>query len=267
MAAHSVGAEMAKWWGAAVLVIGAAQAGTIMQEASEDWARIAVPGMDCVLANNVWDRKQVPEGFSQSVFLESRDGKILPGWRWNAPGRRSSVLSMPELICGNKPWDAAQTLRREFSFRPGEKRLQADFDVEVAASGRYNMTFTLWAVTKLPAVKANISHEITIWNANAGMKLPGEKLETLTIGGRPFDLYVTPQGMITGQDSFTWTLVSFVAQTPLLKGTLDFGPFIDVLVQRNILTRAHSLTSLELGDEVAEGTGRVTVKQLDLRLR
>jgi hypothetical protein len=262
-----MGAEMAKWWSAAVLLIAAAQAGTIIQEASQDWARIAVPETGCVLANNVWDRKAVPVGFSQSVFLEDRDGKTLPGWRWNAPGSRSSVLSMPELICGGKPWDEAQTPHPLFPFHPGEKRLQADFDIEVDAGGRYNTTFTFWAVAQRPAIKANISHEITIWTVNSGMPLPGTKLDTLIVGGRPFDLYVTTQGMITGLDGFTWTLVSFVAQTPLLKGRLDFAPFIDELLRRNILTRGHSLTSLELGDEVAAGSGRVTVKQLDLRLR
>ena len=70
--------------------------------------------------------------------------------------------------------------------------------------------------------------------------------------------------MVTGPDPFTWTLVSFVARTKLLKGSLDFGVFVDELLKRKILARNEYLTSLELGDEVAEGSGEVVVKKLDV---
>jgi len=253
---------------AAALALGAANAQSIVQESAEDWAHIAVPGMNCVLANNVWDRKIVPDGFAQSVFLEKHGNETLPGWRWNAPGKRETVLSMPELICGDKPWDEPQHLHAGFPFRAGEKKPHAAFDIEVEAQGHYNMAFSFWAVSKLPAVKANISHEIMIWTVNSGMKPGGTKIGSLEVGGTVFDLYFDDrQGVITGPDPFTWTLISFVARKPLTKGKLDFGPFIECLLARQILTRDHILTSLELGDEVSEGTGRVVVRKLELGIR
>jgi len=246
---------------------GAASAETaaMVKESSADFATITVPGTGCVLTNNVWDRKATPEGFQQSVFLEKRGDHTVPGWRWNAPGTRAIVLGMPELICGDKPWDAPQKLRTDFPFRAGEKRLQASFDIEIKAEGRYNMAFSLWAVSKLPAVKENISLEIMVWNVNSGEVPGGEKIGTLTAGGTDFDIYFKPdQGMVTGPDPFAWKLVSFVARKPFLKGALDFGTFIDELLARNILAPGDYLTSFELGDEVSEGTGRVTVRTLDL---
>jgi hypothetical protein len=238
---------------------------TLVKEAAEDNARITVPATGCVLANNVWDRQVTPTGFSQSVFLEKRGDETLPGWRWNAPGERSAVLSMPEVICGDKPWDTPLRLRSEFPFRAGEKRLHANFDIDLKAEGRYNMAFSLWAVSKLPAVKQNIIREIMIWNVDSGMTPLGEKIGTLETKGTTFDIYLEKnQGMVTGPDPFTWTLVSFVARTPLLKGSLDFGVFVDELLKRKILARNEYLTSLELGDEVAEGSGEVVVKKFDV---
>jgi len=254
---------------AAVVMVSAANAQTaVVQEAAEDYAKITVPGSGCVLVNNVWDRKVTPEGFSQSVFIEKHGSELLPGWRWNAPGKRSIVLSMPELICGDKPWDEPQKLRTEFPFHPGEKQLTASFDIALEAQGRYNMAFSLWAVSKLPAVKQSISLEIMIWNADGGVPPLGKKIGSLEAAGTVFDIYYEPkQGIITGPDPFTWALVSFVARKPLLKGTLDVSVFIDELLKRGILTRESFLTSLELSDEVADGTGRVVIRKLDLSAR
>ncbi len=250
------------------VLAGAANAQTIVKESTEDWARITVPGTNCVLANNIWDRKVTPNGFKQSVFLENRDGKFLPGWRWNAPGERSAVLSMPEIICGDKPWDTPLRLRSEFPFRAGGKRLQASFDIDLKAEGRYNMAFSLWAVSKLPAVKQTISHEIMIWNADGGVPPIGEKIGSLEVAGTVFDIYFEPkQGIITGPDPFTWTLVSFVARKKLLTGSLDFGIFITELLKRGILTHDLFLTNLELGTEVSDGTGIVEIRKLELSVR
>ena len=241
---------------------------TLVKEAAEDNARITVPATGCVLANNVWDRSVTPSDFSQAVFLEKRGDKVLPGWRWSAPGERSAVLSMPEIICGDKPWDTPLKLRPEFPFRAGERHLAADFDIDLKAEGRYDMAFSLWAVSKLPAVKENISLEIMIWTVDAGVPHYGIKTGTFQTGGMTFDVYVKPdQGVITGPDPFTWKLVEFVAQKPLRKGSLDFTPFIDYLLDRRLLPLGHYLTNLELGTEVAEGAGSLEIRKLELSVR
>lgn len=234
----------------------------------EAGSRIDVSQIACVLANNVWDSKLTPAGFSQSIFVERHGNDMLPGWRWKAPGRRSTVLSMPEIICGDKPWDTPRGLRPEFPFRAGEKAPHVSFDIELKAEGTYNMAFSLWAVSKLPAVQKTISLEIMVWNVASGQKPSGEKIGAIETAGTTFDLYLKKdQGVVTGPDPFTWPLVQFVARKPLLKGTLDFGPFIDDLLKRQILTRGHYLTSLELGNEVTEGSGRVTLKTFAFDVR
>jgi hypothetical protein len=229
---------------------------------------LELPDSGCVLVNNVWDTSMTPDGFSQSIFVERHGEKMLPGWNWNAPGTRSTVLSMPEVVCGDKPWDAPLKLRSEFPFHPGEARLRADFDVGLQAQGRHNMAFSLWAVSKLPAVKQNIALEIMIWNVDSGMPHAGTRTGSFEAGGTTFDVYVkNDQGVVTGPDPFTWRLVMFVARAPILKGSIEFSPFIDYLLDRQFLSRDHYLTSLELGMEVIEGAGRVEVRKLDLDTR
>jgi hypothetical protein len=236
-----------------------------VKEVTADFGKITVAENGCFLINNVWDRSTAPQGYTQSVFLDEHG---LPGWRWNAPGKRTAVLGMPEIICGDKPWDEPLRLRPEFPFRAGEKRLSAHFDVDVKAEGRYNMAFSLWAVSKLPAVKQNIALEIMIWNVDAGVPRLGTIAGTFEAGGITYDVYVkNDQGVITGPDPFTWKLVMFVPRKPVLKGSLDFGVFIDELLRRHLLTRDDLLTNVELGTEVSDGTGTVVIRKLELSVR
>jgi len=234
----------------------------------EAGARLDAAGSGCVLVNNIWNPKSVPAGFSQYVFEEHHGGRILPGWQWNAPGKGTAVLSMPEIVCGDKPWDSPQNLRPEFPFRAGDKAPILRFDIDLAAEGTYNMAFSLWAVSKLPAVQKTISLEIMVWNVAHGQKPSGDKIGTAKAAGTVFDVWLKQdQGMVTGPDPFTWPLVQFVARKPVLKGTLDLKPFLDDLMARGILQRGQWLTSVELGNEVTQGSGRVRLKTFDIRRR
>lgn len=223
---------------------------------------------NCVLVSNVWNPKTVPPGFAQSVDLKRRGDAMLPGWTWNTPGNRAEVLSMPEIVCGDKPWDTPKSLRSEFPFRAGEKAPVIDFDIDLKAEGTFNMAFSLWAVSKQPAVRENIALEIMVWNVAHGQQPSGEKIGAVNAAGTVFDLYLKKdQGMVTGPDPFTWPLVQFVARDPLTKGTLDLRPFLDDLIARGLLQRGAWLTSVELGNEVTDGRGEVRLKTLAVDLR
>lgn len=244
------------------------QANFLKMTSEEPGARIPVAGAGCLLVNNVWDPNATPAGFTQQISVENRDRKMLPGWRWNAPGERTTVLSMPELVCGDKPWDEPQKLRPEFPFHPGDRQLTADFAVELKANGRHNMAFSLWAVSKLPAVKQNIALEVMIWNVNGEVTYAAAKTGSFTAGGTTFDVYVkADQGVVTGPDPFTWKLAMFVARKPFLSGQIDFTTFLDCLLAQHLLKTSDYITSLELGTEIASGSGSVTIKRFEIGAR
>lgn len=254
---------MARSIAGALALISASAAFASAAEVTADGGRLVLPGSGCVLVNNVWDRAATPQGYTQSVFADP-----LPGWRWDSPGKSTRVLAMPEIVCGDKPWDPPQKLRPEFPFRAGEKAPVVRFDVDLKAEGTYNMAVSLWAVSRLPAVQQNIALEIMIWNVAHGQKPVGRRIGDLRTVGTVFDLYLkTDQGMVTGPDPFTWPMVQFVAAEPILKGSLPLRPFLDALIQRGILAPDHWLTDIELGNEVTEGRGTVTLRTFSVDLR
>jgi hypothetical protein len=247
----------------ALALMSAAAAFAAAAEITADGGRLTLPGSGCVLVNNVWERAVTPQGYTQSVFADP-----LPGWRWDSPGKSTRVLAMPEIVCGDKPWDPPQKLRPEFPFRAGEKAPVVRFDVDLKAEGTYNMAFSLWAVSRLPAVQRNIALEIMIWNVAHGQRPAGQRIGNLKADGTVFDLYLkSDQGMVTGPDPFTWPLVQFVAVKPVLKGSLHLRPFLDALIARGILARSYWLTNVELGNEVTEGSGAVTLRTFTVDLR
>ena len=70
-----------------------------------------------------------------------------------------------------------------------------------------------------------------------------------------------------GISPFTWPLVQYVARAPLLKGEIALRPFLDDLLQRQILARGAYLTNVELGNEVTAGSGEVRLKTFEVGVR
>lgn len=243
-----------------------AYSGTVRQTSSQDWARIVIPENGCSLINNVWNKGAAGKDFEQQIFTETLDGKNVYGWRWRAPWHlMTRVVSQPQLVCGDKPWDAPFRLNNQFPFRAGSKKLTANFDAHVGAAGTYNMAFSLWAVSSLPASRSVITHEIMIWNANSGQSPGGTKRDSITVGKTAYDVYLEENHADnSGQNANHWTYVAFVAQKPLLSGQLDVTAFLDYLLQHGILNNSQYLTSLEFGNEVCEGSGIVEIHNFSL---
>jgi hypothetical protein len=243
--------------------------GRIEQASSQDWGRIAINESHCVLVNNVWNKAAAGDAFRQEVFLEDTNGKRAAGWRWRSPWHLlPRVVSQPQLVCGDKPWDHPLRWMPEFPFQAGSKRLTAAFDIKLRASGTYNMAFTMWAVRALPASKDGISHEIMIWNANGGQSPAGMRRGTLDAQGNSYDVYVEENhGDASGHNPNVWTYVAFVARKPVWRGPLDLSVFLDYLLQQKILSPDHYLTSLELGNEVSQGEGIVEIQDFSIRLQ
>ncbi len=243
--------------------------GRIQQKTSEEWGRITVDAIHCVLVNNTWNKAAAGHDFGQEIFLEDVQGETSMGWRWRSPWQLiPNVVSQPQLVCGDKPWDAPLRLNAGFPFLAGSKRLTADFNIQLRASGTYNMAFTVWAVSALPASKATISHEIMIWNANSGQSAAGKRRGTLDVAGTTYDVYVEENHRdASGANANVWTYVAFVSRRPVLSGQLDISAFLDYLLERGILSRSHYLTSLEIGNEVSQGTGIVEIKDFSIKFQ
>jgi hypothetical protein len=190
------------------------------------------------------------------------------GWRWRAPWQwLPTVVSQPQIVCGDKPWDAPKARFAGFPFRVDEKRLQANFDLQLTGAGTYNLAFTMWAVSALPANRARISHEIMVWSAHSGQAPAGNKIASVNVNHVDYDLYVEPQhGDAAGRESIRWSYVAFVPAGPVLAGRFDMSGYLDALVARGLLPKTSYVTSLELGDEVCEGTGLARLQTFEVTM-
>ncbi len=224
----------------------------ILKELSQDYAQI-FHGEGYVVLNNVWNKGATSGPYTETVFLETYQGKPAFGW----------------------PWDQPRGLAREMPFHVGEKRIVADYDICLEATGTYNMAFELWPVSALPGTKDNITHEIMIWIANNGGVPAGELTGSVDVGGTAFDMYLkgchgdasggVPAGELTGSVDVGGT--AFVAREPILKGPLDLSGFVDYLVDQGILTKDLHIASVELGNEIIEGKGIVHISDYRLTIQ
>ena len=242
----------------------------VVREDAEAWGRLVVAESRCVLVNNFWNARATRGRLEQRVFAATRGGNEVIGWAWRAPWLLSpTVVSFPEVVCGDKPWDEPLRLTQAFPFTVGSRRLIVDYDARVAATGTYNLTFALWFVSSLPAGRSVISHEIMVWVAREGWQRPaGKPRDSVALGSNRFDVFIEQrQRDASGANANQWTYVAFVAQKPVLHGPLDLSLLLDSLLSAGVLSRRHVLTSVELGSEVSEGAGSVELTGFSVHVR
>jgi len=243
--------------------------GRILAQGSYDWDSIPFGEGECTVVNNTWNRAAAGKGFEQSVFVEDVSGQQVVGWRWHAPWHlQPRVVSQLQVVCGNKPWDPKTRPDDGFPFRAGTKRLTAEFDVRLRARGVYNMAFSLWGVSAIPASRNNITHEIMIWTAHSWQPPAGRRVDSMEVNGITYDVYIEPhQTDASGQNANTWTYVAFVPAGPVLRGPLEISTFLGYLLRRGTLSADHYLTSLEFGNEVSEGTGITEIRDFAITVQ
>jgi len=238
---------------------------------STAWARIPVARERCYLANNVWNSDGSGRDLDQEIFVENESDEPTFGWRWRSPWQMfPAIVAYPEVVCGVKPWDTPMGSFAGFPFHPGTEggRLTANFHIQLEAAGTYNMAFSMWAVSDLPATPATIRTEMMIWNTNGQQHPSGQRRGELTVGETAYDVWVNPrQHDASGRNPNTWTYVAFVARTPVLDGPLDLSAFLDYALKQKLIAPEMYVTDVELGNEVAQGDGIAEVSGFRLTFK
>jgi hypothetical protein len=248
------------------LLAGCSADGKILRQSSEDWAQLRLDG-NYIVFNNVWNKKATSGPYRQSIFEDEERGRAGFGWQWEWPASQT-VVSYPEVIFGDKPWDKPVGLVPEFPFHPGQKRLVADYDVLLEATGAYNLAFELWPVSAVPGNKDVIKSEIMIWIAHQNLTPAGEKVGDLEVDGTAFDVWVKKGHCdASGVFSNTWDYVAFVAHRPVLKGPLDISAFLNYLLKKGLVEKEHYITSVELGNEIISGKGIARIRDYRISIR
>jgi hypothetical protein len=239
--------------------------GTLLFESERDWAAMVVGDRYRIL-NNVWNKQATTGRYRQKIFVKESNGQPIFGWVWkwwSSP----SVVSYPELQVGYSPWNGEAAPDSGFPFRAGSKKLVVDYDIAINASGSWDMAFDLWTVSALPPAKGRITHEVMIWLAENRLGPAGALIGNATIAGHQFRVFLEQtHGDASGTYSNTWTIVSLLADKPILHGPLDIGAIISYLVQSRLLDGSLYVACLELGNEVSYGSGKTEIRNFAVRV-
>ncbi len=213
-----------------------------------------------IYSNNVWGRGNITD-YEQCLLRRVVDGNTLYGWRWRWPFGSGDVKAYPEVIYGHKPL-GSRPLPRTISDLPRRissiNQLQVNYEVEMTAQGLYNLAFSMWVTPDNPPTEENITHEIMIWVDRTFVpQLPEFQVAQVEIDDVRHDLYINPE-LPFGK------YIAFTSHQDQLSGTLNFEKFLDYLVDHGHLPADHYVTSVELGNEVIEGTGETWLKRYEV---
>ena len=240
--------------------------GKVVYEADKNFAQTIV-GERYRIFNNGWNAKSSGGSFRQKIYVKDIDDKPVFGWIWKWFDNKGAVVSYPEIQIGDSPWSGTVADGAGFPFRIGTKKLVVDYDVTMNASGQYNLAFEFWTISSPPANKNKIVHEVMIWVDQSRLSPAGSLVATAPIAGHSFRIFHGGvHGDASGQNSNTWTIISLVAEKPILHGPLDVGAIIDYLVKARLLDKNIYVACLELGNEVSSGSGTTEIRNYNVRL-
>jgi hypothetical protein len=93
----------------------------------------------------------------------------------------------------------------------------------------------------------------------------GSQVGKATIQGNDFTICMRKNhGDASGANENTWTIISLLAEKPVLHGPLDVGQIVDYLLKQKYLGAHLFIANLELGDEVMRGSGSAIVRNFSV---
>lgn len=225
------------------------------------------------LHNNTWNSGAVgSQAWRQCVVQRTVAGVTEYGFQWQWPGVSPEVLAYPSLVIGAKPWEPGPGNDARFP-RPiaATGQLVLDFDIETTATAPYNLAASVWLI-RTPTVadppdETAISGELMVWTQAVGPDWTAGQvpLATVTVGGASWLLWSRPNwGDVSGSTSHRWPLVVYTAVNPGSQARLDLKAFLADAVGRGLLNGGHHIADVELGHEIAGGSGTSWLRRVSL---
>jgi hypothetical protein len=221
-----------------------------------------------VYENNQWGKGKANGPSSQCLLRRTVDGAPQYGWSWEWPGYNASVFAYPEIIYGWKPWSGGTSTDPRLPMKVTDIRtLKMRFDIDLQASGGYNLAPEIWltstAEASLRPAPARITTEIMFWMNREKMEPAGTFMEKVAIEGADYLLWKLDGVGDTGNGQ-GWAYFAFVRARPQNKATLDIRQFIQYLLSKNYITADNYVASVEFGTEIAGGKGTAWLKEYSL---
>ena len=178
----------------------------------QGWAQQSIDSY--IIENNIWGQGNI-DNFSQCIYLVDNDDF---GWNWDWPNEGYHVKSYPEVMFGKKPWSNSSTHPSMPLKVHDVESFIVNFEVELEASGSYNLAFEFWVTSDSLSNQDGITTEVMIWTAGEQLQAAGEHISTPYFDGYFYKLYRA--------EFENWIYYAFVSQEDQFQGTLNIYNFI-----------------------------------------
>lgn len=221
------------------------------------------------LTNNTWgvrtwgfDTWVNGVDYRQTVTYNSTD--YLKGLRFDwsyGANPEGNILAYPSLTLGYKPWAGFGS---RFLVGQVDELRELTIDAKVSIGGQtggFNVSYDLWLTDSPAGNETSITAEVMIWTHPGELDWQGLE-PRLTYKGQGFtaSLYHIPD--MTAGTNLEWDYLAFVIDGGRLDGSVDIAAILRFLVRQGLIDPDDYLSSVELGPEIARGTGSMTVESL-----
>lgn len=221
---------------------------------------------DIKLENNTWNAQNLVLGsYEQCIYQQQTSSRIIWGWFWSYPDNARGINAYPQIIYGKKPWHEQSTTPHLPIQIETINQLKVSYDLAIARNeGEYNLAYDLWLTANEAAQPEDIRYELMIWEDAHAIVPFGEYRGTVDTTSGSYKFY---SGEPTWEPEGTqWTYLAFLRTQTRSNGTVDIDALLNFLIEQDIISDQHYLSSIELGTEVGNSEGYAVLKQFDVTL-
>ncbi|OSM98484.1 glycoside hydrolase [Lonsdalea populi] len=235
-----------------------ANGNTLAASTSKDGAKLYLPGGIDYVYNNTWGKSDVPNG-QQAIYLNSAKDM---GWSWSWINDINSVKGYPSIVHGWH-WTKGYGTNTGLPIRLSENK---NINTSAAwsfsnTSGTYNVSYDIWFHSDNKASWSSApTDELMIWMNSTNASPAGSYVNTVTIGGIPWDVY---KGKVS-----SWNVYSFVIKSNQTSANLNIKNFTDYLVNsKRWMSNTKYISSIEFGTELYKGSGTFKISKWSISIK
>lgn len=208
--------------------------------------------------NNMWGVFKLEKTNRVDEYIQGINANQ---WIFKTPNKNHGVIGYPNILILDHVGTVEQSLEKNYV-------VKYDYTLDLEKYKKYNLAFDMWLqFTQTWELKRTVN-EIMIWEDYFVAKPAGRKIGQVYHDGSWYSIFhgwidksKEPNSQING-----WYLTTFVREKRRTKGSISISFFMNELRNRELVGSKLFLNQIELGTEVYNATGVVTVNELELKI-
>ena len=219
------------------------------------------------IENNIWDTSVLGHGFTVTGSYNPANLTSGLTYSWNFGALPSDgyywVHAFPDIGFGQDAWTKTTTAYgKPFPLSLASlDKYQVNYDVKFGGvTDGYNVAFEMYLTSTPQGGASSITNEVMVWIHTGGWKPGGNPVGSFSDSNYSGQIYTYP--VYESGLHFNYTAILANADDP--SGTIDMKAIMQKLKALGIVKGNEYISNIQLGAEVAAGSGSLTVNKLQL---